>query len=70
MQDLEESAINKLLIQPLFYYRYVDDIILALSSDTLNIFNSLHSRLQFTMKINTEKGLNFLFKLKRHKYNY
>jgi len=70
MQDLEESAINKLLIQSLFYYRYVDDIILALSSDTLNIFNSLHSRLQFTMKINTEKGLNFLFKLKRHKYNY
>ena len=50
MQDLEESAINKLLIQSLFYYRYVDNIILALPSDsindTLNTFNSLHSRLQ------------------------
>ena len=27
---------------------------------TLNIFNSLHSRLQFTMKISIEKDLNFL----------
>ena len=64
MQDLEESVINKLLIQSLFYYRHVNDIILALPFDsinnTLNIFNSLHSRLQFTMEIGTKKSLNFL----------
>jgi len=37
MQDLEESAINKLSIQPLFYYRYVDDIILAFPSDSIDM---------------------------------
>jgi len=35
-----------------FYFRYVDDIILAASSDTLNdildTFNSSHTRLKFT----------------------
>jgi len=55
MQDLEEIAIMKLQIHPLFYYRYVDDIILALPSDntedTLNIFNSLHTRLRFIMEV-------------------
>ena len=45
MQDLKETALKKLSAQPLFYFRYVDDILLALPSDsvddTLNIFNSL-----------------------------
>jgi len=31
MQDLEEIAIGRLFVQ-LFYFRYVDDIILALES--------------------------------------
>jgi len=30
MQDLEESAINKLSIQPLFYYRYVDHLSISI----------------------------------------
>ena len=51
MQELEEIALSNLKEYP-FYYRYVDDI-LALSSeeidDTLTIFNSLYTRLQFTM---------------------
>ena len=46
MQDLEEIAISNLQVHSLFYYRYVDDIVLALPSeyigDTLIIFNSLY----------------------------
>jgi len=41
----------------LFYYRYVDDIVLAAPSDSMNdiknIFNLLHARLQFTIEIGT-----------------
>ena len=59
MQDLEEIALKKLSVQPLFYFRYVDDVILALPSDTindaLNIFNSLHTRLQFTLEVGRYK---------------
>jgi len=46
-----------------FYHRYVDDIALATPrhkiNKILNIFNSLHSRLQFTLEIGSNK-LNFL----------
>ncbi|KYQ48579.1 hypothetical protein ALC60_12372, partial [Trachymyrmex zeteki] len=52
------------IIQPLFYYRYVDDVILALPSntidDTLDTFNSLHNRLQFTVEVGTNNKLSFL----------
>jgi len=33
LQDLETSAIDNLPIQPLFYYRYVNDIVLMAPSD-------------------------------------
>ncbi|KYN16344.1 hypothetical protein ALC57_11400, partial [Trachymyrmex cornetzi] len=46
------------------YFRYVEDILLALPFDnifeTLNIFNSLHDRLQFTLEIGTDGRINFL----------
>jgi len=54
MQDLKKIAINKLSVQPLFYFRYVDDDSSFPSdtiNDALNIFNSLHMRLQFTLEI-------------------
>jgi len=64
MQDLEEIAILNLQIHSLFYYRYVDDIVLALPSenidDTLTIFYSLHTKLQFTMEVGIDNRLNFL----------
>ncbi|KYN21658.1 hypothetical protein ALC57_05966, partial [Trachymyrmex cornetzi] len=64
LQDLEMTAIEKLLKKPLFYFRYVDDIILALLSDnisdTLNIFNSLYERLQFTLEFGDGGRINFL----------
>lgn len=47
-----------------FYIRYVDDIILAVPIDeevaTLDIFNTFHPRLQFTMEVGTDNKLNFL----------
>jgi len=63
MDDLETRALKKLSINIPFYYRYVDDIAMAVprqkSEVILDTFNSLHPRLQFTMEIGGEK-LNFL----------
>jgi len=63
MDDLESRALNKLNINIPFYYRYVDDIAMAVSCHksqaVLDTFNSLHPKLQFTME-NDGKKLNFL----------
>jgi len=63
MRDLEERVLEMLGFPPTFYFRYVDDIAMAIPADsleiTLNIFNSLHPRLQFTAEIGGEM-LNFL----------
>jgi len=64
LQDLENKALEKLKFTPCFYLRYVDDIVLTLPSleynHTLNIFNSFHPRLQFTMETEINGVLNFL----------
>ncbi|KYN21863.1 hypothetical protein ALC57_05757 [Trachymyrmex cornetzi] len=48
----------------LFYYRYVDDIIMTLPKDkidsTLNCFNSYHERIKFTVEHSNKNGINFL----------
>lgn len=48
----------------LLYIRYVDDIALALPMDvvdnTLELFNSFHPTLKFTVEIAGPSGLNFL----------
>lgn len=64
MQDLEDRALTLLSFIPPFYIRYVDDIALAVPSSlqdqTLNSFNSLHPRFQFTMEKGEDNKLNFL----------
>jgi len=64
LQDLETSALKNLPFNILFYYRYVDDIILRAPSNSLDlvlqIFNSQHSRLQFTMETESDKKISFL----------
>jgi len=63
MDDFERRALNNLNIDIPFYYRYVDDIAMAVprqkSQVVLDTFNSLHPRLQYTMEIGGKK-LNFL----------
>jgi len=63
MRDLEERALEMLGLPLPFYVRYVDDIAMAVPStavgEVLNIFNSFHPRLQFTIEIGGKK-LNFL----------
>ncbi|KMQ88407.1 hypothetical protein RF55_12118 [Lasius niger] len=64
LQDLENFALEKLNFTPPFYFRYVDDVVLAapptLFNYILNTFNSFHPRLQFTIEIAEEKKLSFL----------
>lgn len=47
-----------------FYFRYVDDVVLAAPPSMLNIilhtFNSFHTRLQFTIEEGVDDRLNFL----------
>ncbi|EFN71402.1 hypothetical protein EAG_10236, partial [Camponotus floridanus] len=47
-----------------FYFRYVDDVVLAapssMLSTILDTFNSFHTRLQFTMEKGADNHLNFL----------
>lgn len=64
MQDLEQLAIENLLVELLFYFWYVDDIILTAPVENinkiLNISNSYYERLQFTMEVDSERRLSFL----------
>jgi len=64
LQDLEEKALNNINLNLSFYHRYVDDIILAApfnhSTNILNIFNSFHNRLQFTIEFENNRNISFL----------
>jgi len=64
MQDLETSILTRLNVQLPFYYRYVDDIVLAAPRDKimdiLDEFNSYHSRLKFTYELENNGSLSFL----------
>jgi len=62
-RDLEQIAITQLPIQLPFYFRYVDNILLTAPEFfdyILDIFNSFHERLQFTLEINNNDRINFL----------
>ena len=64
LQDLEIRAIETLPFELPFYFRYVDDVVLAVPSHSLdtvlNTFNSLHPKIQFTLEEGTDNRLNFL----------
>ena len=64
MEDLEIHAIQQLTVQPLFYFRYVDDIILCIPINTIdhtvNIFNSYDENLQFTVELSQNNSISFL----------
>ncbi|EFN74754.1 hypothetical protein EAG_01936, partial [Camponotus floridanus] len=64
LRDLEKKALNLLSYRPAFYFRYVDDVAMSLPEDeinnTLDIFNSFHPRIQFSVEIGVNNCLNFL----------
>lgn len=64
LQDLEHEIITKNNIKASFYFRYVDDIVLAVHEEkveeVLELFNSYHERLKFTVDRGDKNGINFL----------
>ena len=64
MDDLETECINLLDYSPLFFYRYVDDIILCIPENkihyTLDTFNAYHPNLNFTIELEQNNSLTSL----------
>lgn len=64
LMDIEERALESLSMKPLFYFRYVDDVILAAHNDKIeeivDVFNSFHDRIKFTCERAEEGQLSFL----------
>ena len=63
MQDLEKCVLSNFNFDVSFYYRFVDNIIMAILSDkvqeVLNKFNSYYNTIQFTCEIDNNR-INFL----------
>jgi hypothetical protein len=61
---LEIVAIKKMSFHIPFYFRYVDDILMAERTDALDFiketFNSFHDRLQFTLESEDNNRINLL----------
>jgi len=57
-------CLNKINCQLTFYFRYVDDILMAASCDKIdqihNTFNGYHERLKFTIEYKKDRSLGFL----------
>jgi len=64
IQDLECSIFETLIIHVPFYYRYVNDIIIAIPNEHINIilcsFNSYHERIKFMVEYGDNGIINFL----------
>ncbi|XP_067214186.1 fatty acid synthase-like [Linepithema humile] len=64
LTDIEERALENLVSKPLFFYRYVDDIVLAAHNSVINkiieVFNSFHDRIKFTCERTKNGHLSFL----------
>jgi len=64
MRDLETICLNSVNCYLTFYFRYVDDIVMAVSSDNVNqifrTFNEYHDRIKFTIEYEEGRYLSFL----------
>jgi len=64
LQDLEKKALETINCNILFYFRYVNDILLSAPPDQipkiLDTFNSYHNRLQFTEECEVNKKISFI----------
>lgn len=73
MENLENSILNSLDFEPLFYFRYVDDIITAIPTNKIDSFlekfNSKNTRIKFTLEKEVENKISFLDILLTHEPN-
>jgi len=64
MQDLETARLNRINFQLTFYFRYVDDIVMATPSDKVDLifetFNDYHNKLKFIIEYEENRSLSFL----------
>lgn len=64
MDDLETTCIQQLPFKPLFFYRYVDNVIRCIPKERIqemvDIFNSYDERLQFTFESQNNNTISFL----------
>ena len=64
MEDLETECIKRSNVKPMFYFCYVDDILLCIPSNsidhTLNTFNTYDKNLQFTVETAINNSISFL----------
>ena len=64
MQNIEQSIMNLISGDIIFWYRYVDDVITCIRTEaiptTLNHINSVNENIQFTMEIEENSILNYL----------
>ena len=64
MEDLEVYCLSKLDFQPLFYLRYVDDVITCVPQNKVqhmvDIFNGYNENLKFTYEIESNNQISFL----------
>jgi len=64
MQDLETACLDRISCRLTFYYRYVDDIVMAAPRDKIDLifrtFNDYHNRIKFTIEFEENRSLSFL----------
>lgn len=64
MEKLENDVLKKLDFRYIFYFRYVDDIIICIHKNNvnklLNTFNGYNENLQFTIEIENNGQISFL----------
>jgi len=64
MRDLETFCLNNINCHITFYYRYVDDIVMAVSPDITDLIfktlNEYHDRIKFTIEYEESHFLSFL----------
>lgn len=64
MEKIEEDILKSLHFQPLFYKRYVDDIIMCIPKHlidfTLEKFNAYHPKIKYTKEMEENNQISFL----------
>lgn len=64
MEYVESTVLSRLNFKPLFFYRYVDDVITAVPSDKVDLllttFNNFNKHIKFTIEMENDNHIPFL----------